>query len=924
MNSWDDITGLNSGYVLDLFERYREDPRSVDPASRKYFEQWNIPRDRQLTQAALETIIPAVQLASDIREYGHLAAQLDPLGSKPPGDRSLELTTHNLTEEDLRKLPPQVVGGPIATNASDALEAIKTLSKRYSSTIGYDYDQVQVSEERAWLRDAAEEGWFRPPRYPVDEAELLHRLTDVETFEVFLHRIFVGKTRFSIEGLDMTVPMVEEIVRNAGEENVRHVFLGMAHRGRLNILAHVLKKPYEEIFAEFKDSMHRYHFHDDVNWTGDVKYHKGSRGRWTDGEEINLTITLAPNPSHVELINPVIEGMARAAGTPINEPGAPKTDFSRIVPILLHGDAAFSGQGIVSETLNFSRLPGYNTGGTIHLITNNQIGFTTDGEDLRSTLYASDLAKGFEIPVVHVNADDPIACLEAARLAFAYRRTFHKDFLIDLVGYRRHGHNEGDEPRFTQPLRYKNIADHPTVRAQWADQLVNNGTCNSAVPDALVQERMKKLQKIHESLQHEHVRTKGGAKSPPSGAARHARTAFAEKHLRELLESLVDLPDGFSPNSKLQKAMKRRRELLEDKDARVDWPTAEDLAIASILSDGIPVRFTGEDTERGTFSQRHAVFHDVETGRRYIPLQNIPQAKAAYEVRNSPLTENGTIGFEFGYNIQEPGRLVIWEAQYGDFINNAQSAIDEFLVSGRAKWGQTPSLVLLLPHGYEGKGPDHSTGRLERFLQLAAETNMRIANCTSAAQYFHLLRRQAMLLEKDPLPLIVMTPKSLLRHPFVASPLKALSSGRWQPVIDDSDRTGKADDVERLVFCSGKIAVDLLTSEPRKTNTNTAVIRVEQVYPFPKAELRRVLGKYSNADEITWLQEEPENMGPWRFVERMLRSATNSPIRYLGRPRASSPAEGSSAWHSANQQALIELAFRPNAKIKEDRWVKRK
>jgi 2-oxoglutarate dehydrogenase E1 component len=917
MNFWQDFHGPNAGYVLELYERYRQDPNSVDPATRAYFEQAAAPPEAAVDGRApaavpFEKITGAVNLAQAIREYGHLAAQLDPLGSEPPGDPSLELAVHDLTEGDLRQLPAGLIGGPLAETAANALDAMEALRRIYSATTGYDYEHVRSPEEREWLRQAAESRRFYPDFSVEEKRDLLERLTQVETFEQFLHRTFPGKTRFSAEGLDMLIPILDKIVDAAAQEEIYTINIGMAHRGRLNVLAHVLCKPYAEILAEFKDPLRQSTLIEELGWTGDVKYHAGAQRTLKKEEPIDLHITVAPNPSHLEHVNPVVQGMVRAAGTRVDQPGPPHFDEDVSLSILIHGDAAFPGQGVVAETLNFSRLPGYLTGGTIHLIANNQLGFTTNPEAVFSTLYASDLAKGFKIPVVHINADDPLACIEAARLAAAYRRRFKKDFLIDLVGYRRHGHNEGDEPSFTQPLLYRKIEEQPTVRQVWAESLVEAGVVSLKEAEAMVQQRLEELGRIFAELQPDSELANLQLEPPPQGAANRVETAVPAERLRELNEALMAVPDGFNLHAKLERPRRRRRTALDEIDeATIDWATAEELALATILADGIAVRFTGEDSERGTFSHRHAVFHDVQTGRRYTPLQSIPQARAAFEIRNSPLTESAAIGFEYGYNIQAPERLVIWEAQYGDFINVAQAMIDEFIVSGRAKWEQTPSLVLLLPHGYEGQGPDHSSGRLERFLQLAAETNLRIANCTTAAQYFHLLRRQALLLKSDPLPLIVMTPKSLLRHPRAASSLRDLAEGRWQPVIDDAAARQRADQVRRLILCSGKVYVDLITSERHETATAVAIARIEQLYRFPEQGLAEVMGAYLNLEEVVWLQEEPENMGAWEFMRPNLATLIDGrwPLRYIGRPRRASPAEGSLAWHRVNQNEIIERAY---------------
>lgn len=915
MTIWEQFHGVNAGYVQELYERYQQNPDSVDLVTREIFRKWGPPVDGHLAAVAapgvdFEKVRAAVNLVQAIREYGHLGARLDPLGSEPPGDPALKLQTYGLSEADLRQLPAGIVDGPIGAQAANGWEAIRRLHEIYTGSTGHDYEHIRVPEERQWLREAIETQRFRPPATPIDDVALLDRLTQVEVFEHFLHRFFPGKTRFSIEGLDMMVPMLDEIVVTADRNEIYFVLLGMAHRGRLNVLAHVLNKSYEQILAEFKDPASNFHTLEELGWTGDVKYHSGTRRVVAEGYGEDLVLALAPNPSHLEHVNPVVLGMTRAAGTHATERGEPVFKPDEVMSILIHGDASFPAQGIVSETLNLSRLPGYQVGGTIHIIANNQLGYTTLPEHGRSTLYASDLAKGFKIPIIHVNADDIVACMEAARLAMAYRQRFQKDFLIDLIGYRRYGHNEGDEPTFTQPLMYDIIERHPTVRAQLAQRLEQAGVVPQGRSEAMVQERMEAMQQKMDALQPEVDIPEPSLEPPPPGAARRVKSAVPLETLQELNEALLEAPDGFALHSKIERGMKRRRQLLQDADApNVDWATAEGLAFASILADGIPIRLTGEDVQRGTFSHRHAVWHDTETGEIYVPLQNIPQARAGFEIHNSPLSENATVGFEYGYDIMKPEQLVLWEAQFGDFINAAQAIIDEFLVSGRAKWEQTPGLVLLLPHGYEGQGPDHSTGRLERFLQLAGEINMRVAYPTTSAQYFHLLRRQAILLQTDPLPLIVMTPKSLLRHPLAASPLRELSDNVWQRVIDDKE--ADPDAVRRLILCSGKVHVDLVSSDLRQQHPEVAIARLEQLYPFPYEDVPAVIARYPNLEEVVWVQEEPQNMGAWEAVRPCLHDVIDGryPLHYVGRPRRASPAEGSMTWHKVTQQAIVERAF---------------
>jgi 2-oxoglutarate dehydrogenase E1 component len=930
---WHDFQGVNAAYVLELYERFQRDPESVDSATRAFFRHWS-PVETQTLEPAnlgtergnlgteprnlgtpeprnLEIAVAARNLAQSIRRYGHLAARIDPLGSRPTGDPALLPETHGITEAELANLPATLIGGPIAQGATTMAEVVSRLRALYCSTTGYDFAHIFPPDERHWLREAVETGRFRAPASPVDTVALLDRLTQVEAFEKFIHRSFPGKTRFSIEGLDMLVPILDEVITESAEAGIRQAFVGMAHRGRLNVMAHVLGKPYEEILAEFKDPVRNSLAIEGVQWSGDVKYHLGASRMVEGGEAVDLVVSMPPNPSHLESIDPVLEGMARAAGTDAHRPGAPVFNPDAVLPILIHGDAAFSGQGVVAETLNLHRLNGYTTGGTIHIIANNQIGFTTEPIDSYSTLYASGLARAFKIPIIHVNADDPEACVAATRFAFGYREQFKRDFLIDLVGYRRYGHNEGDEPSFTQPLMYAKVAAQPTVRQIFARALEARGLITAGRADAMLAERLGALQQRLEALEPEKHYFEATPEIAAPGTAARTQTAVPLDRLRALNDSLLETPPDFTVHRKLERGRDRRRQAFNDpNDATIDWAAAEELACASILEDGTAIRLTGEDVERGTFSHRHAVLYDANTGTRYSPLESFSRANASYEIRNSPLSENAVVGFEYGYNVQAPERLVIWEAQYGDFINGAQLMLDEFVLSARAKWGQTPSLVMLLPHGYEGQGPDHASARPERFLELAADINLRLANCTSAAQYFHLLRRQAALLETDPLPLVVLTPKSLLRHPLVTSRPRDLAEGRWMQVIDDPDAGQRDGEVRRLVFCTGKIAVDLLSSPHREKTPAVAICRVEQIYPLPVRDLLESIERYPKLEEIVWVQEEPENMGYWDFVRAPLEGLAGARrLAVLARPRSSSPAEGSAARHAQNQERLLFQVF---------------
>jgi len=918
--------GPNAGYVLELYDRYQEDPESVDPETRQYFDTFTptfltTPNAASATGVDVAKIAAVVGLASGIREYGHLAVQTDPLGGPPPGAPELEAATFGLTDEDLASIPAAAVGGPLAQGAANAGEAIRRLRQRYTSTMGFDFDHVQIAEERQWLLEAAETGKYDVLLDEKDKRKLLERLTQVEVFERFLHQTYLGQKRFSVEGNDILIPMLDQVIDDAAAEGAREVVMGMAHRGRLNVLTHIMSKPYGAIIAAFEGGQHKSTAATELHaFSGDVKYHLGARlsRNAETGERVKVPIVLAPNPSHLEAVNPVVLGMARAAQDNRNHAGLPDQDKTRALAILIHGDAAFPGQGVVAESLNLSGLAGYNTGGTVHIITNNQIGYTTDWRDSRSTLYAGDLAKGFGIPVIHVNADDPIACLSASRLAMEYRKAFGKDFLIDVVGYRRWGHNEGDEPAFTQPLMYQTITKHPTVRKILADRLVEDGIATAEDVSAMEKRVHDRLMKIRHGIT-EGTETYEDEIPEEVGPREEVETALAPERLRQLQDAIHALPEGFTPNGKLKRQWTQRSQVLDKEDGKLDWAHGETLAFAAILQDGTPIRLTGQDAQRGTFSQRHDVLHDAKTGDVYVPLDHVPGSEVSFAVYNSPLSENACMGFEYGYSVNAPEALVLWEGQFGDFANGAQIIIDQFLSAARSKWNQTPSLVLLLPHGYEGQGPEHSSARLERFLQLAAQDNIRVANCTTSAQYFHLLRRQAARLESDPRPLVLMTPKSLLRHPLAASSPAEFTEGTFKPVLDDAKAEDRREKVTRLIFCSGKVAIDLETAEQRESADFVAIARVEQLAPFQNTAIGDVVAKYPNLEEIIWLQEEPRNMGAWRYMRGKLVAQYGDmfPIGYIGRPESASPAEGFADLHASAQRRIVEAAF--SKELPEDR-----
>jgi 2-oxoglutarate dehydrogenase E1 component len=696
--------------------------------------------------------------------------------------------------------------------------------------------------------------------------------------------------------------MLDEALELAADDGAHEAVIGMAHRGRLNVLAHTLGQPYEEILREFEgERTIEAVVGNPEEGTGDVKYHLGAEGlRETSAGEI--VVTLASNPSHLEAVDPVVEGVARAEQTD-RSAGAGLHDPSRALAVLIHGDASFPAQGVVAETLNLEGLSGYSTGGTLHVIANNQVGFTTDPWEGRSTRYSSDLAKGFDIPIIHVNADDPEAAVSAVRLAMAFRRRFGHDVVIDLVGYRRFGHNEQDEPAYTQPLMAARIAEHPTVREQFGARLVAEGVLTEGEVDAMSAKVQTELRDAHERLR-ESFGAGASVDDGHPGATVFGDgvvTAVPGERLRELDGDLVRVPDGFTVHPKLLRQLQRRAEALDR--GGIDWGHAEALAFASLVTEGIPIRLTGQDTERGTFSQRHLVLHDPNTGERYAPIQHLSDAQASFEVHNSPLSEYAALGFEYGYSVAAPDALVLWEAQFGDFVNGAQIIVDQFLVSGLSKWRQTSRLTLLLPHGYEGNGPEHSSARLERFLQSAAQENVRICNCTTAAQYFHLIRRQA--LDPKARPLVVMTPKGLLRLPEASSTLADLSEGEFAAVLDDpnSDR----EQVRRLILCSGKIYYDIVGHEARAVLSTVAVARLEQLYPFPSRAVSELIRAYPSIEALVWAQEEPLNMGAYRSIRHRLEDALphGVPLRYVGRPWRASPSEGYPTSHLAEQDRIV-------------------
>ena len=943
-----EVDGLNAGYARAVLEEYLENPDAVPaewrelfegdpallrehPAVARLLELMDVDGDGDKAAAAVpaeapapapapspsaeappavdETLVAAVAAAMALvkayRTHGHLAARLDPLGSEPVGDPALEPERLHppLTPEVQERIPARLLR--VHVPGDTLADVLPKLQETYCGTSAYEIEHISDHQERVWLRQAIESGKYRQPLPDDDRRRLLGRLSEVEGMERYLRRAFLGQKQFSIEGLDVMVPMLDLALELAAADGAHEVVTGMAHRGRLNVLAHLVGRPYEVILREFEGERNLAAISNQpAGASGDVKYHLGAEGRRKTAAG-DITVTLAANPSHLEAVDPVVEGLARSEQTDRSTPDG-AYDARVAVPILIHGDASFPGQGVVAETLNLQSLGGYSTGGTLHIIANNQVGFTTDPADGRSTRYSSDLAKGFDVPIVHVNADDPEAAVSSIRLALAFRRRFGRDVVIDLIGYRRWGHNEGDEPAYTQPLMAERIKNQPSVREQYAARLVEQGVVTQEEADQLAHDVEQSLKAAHEVLKASFEAVDEATlpeRTPPTEGA-EVTTAVGADRLRSLNEELLRIPDRFTVHPKLLRQLERRRERLEN--GEIDWGHSEALAFSSLLVEGIPVRLTGQDTERGTFSQRHLVLHDPGTAEQYTPMTNLADASASFEVFNSPLSEYATLGFEYGYSVGAPEALVIWEAQYGDFVNGAQIVIDQFLVSGLSKWSETSRLTLLLPHGYEGNGPEHSSARLERFLQLAAQENIRIAIPSTAGQYFHLLRRQA--LDPSARPLVVMTPKGLLRLRESAGHLDELAEGRFQPVIDDPL---PHEQVRRLVLTSGKLYYDIVGHDLREQHPQVAVARIEQLYPFPVDPARTLVASYPSLQEVVWAQEEPQNMGAWRAIRHRLEEAIAGrvPLLYAGRPWRASPSEGYPTAHIREQDRIVRSVF---------------
>lgn len=843
-----------------------------------------------------------LQLINYYRVRGHLIANLDPMGSKIQYHAELDPATFKLTIWDLDR--HFITGGFSGVPKTTLRDILDTLQKTYCEKIGVEYMHIQSPAEKIWLQSMMEPV-KNTPGFDIElKKAILNKLIIAERFEHFIHNRFIGHKRFSLEGSETLIPVLDMLLNNASEHDVLEVVLGMAHRGRLNVLANIIGKSYDSIFTEFEDIIDL----NSIQGSGDVKYHLGATGKYKTKNGKTISVSLASNSSHLEWVSPVVEGTVRAKQTRLGD-----KERRKVMPVLIHGDASFSGQGVVAETLNLSQLKGYRTGGTVHIIINNQIGFTTTPEDARSSVYATDVAKMIQAPIFHVNGDDPEAALWVTKIAFEYRQIFKKDVVIDLFGYRRHGHNEGDEPGFTQPLLYEKIKNHPSVRNIYTGTLIKNNILakeetdrmNKEI-DAKLSEAFDKIKKKSNSFKTDHPLAVPKEKIDSLQPVKD--TFISEELLKDVIEGTTKIPDGFNVHPKLKKFLDRRKELLNGLD-EVDWAFAETLAFGSLLLENTPVRLSGQDSVRGTFSQRHLALTDINTGEEYVPLNFMKNSQANIEALDSLLSEAAILGFEYGYSVADPLALVIWEAQFGDFANGAQIIIDNFIVASFEKWNLPNNTVMLLPHGYEGQGPEHSSARLERFLILCAQDNMQVCNASTPSQYFHLLRRQIKHVVNK--PLVIMTPKSLLRHPDAKSPKKEFLSGTFKEIIDDFTVNDKKK-IKRLILTSGKVFYELIKFRDDNKINDTAIVRIEQFYPFNADKVKEIIHSYSNASKVIWVQEEPENMGAWNFLWYRLEESLlpEQKIFYAGRPESASPAVGSASVSNQRQVELVERVFK--------------
>jgi len=848
------------------------------------------------SEGQIDKTARVIELIHAYRVRGHLMADTDPLEFKIRKHPDLDVLQHGLTLWDLDRTFP--VGGFAGKEKMKLRDILGVLRDSYCRRVGVEYMHIQDPEERRWIQERVERKYEKPS--PEQQKHILARLNAAEAFETFLHTKYVGQKRFSLEGGESLIPLLDEILQASARSGLDEVVIGMAHRGRLNVLANIVGKPYEKIFSEFEGHLDP----KSTQGSGDVKYHLGMTGKFTtpDGAH-HVTVSVVANPSHLEAVDPVLEGIVRAKQDRIDL----GLEGYTVLPLLVHGDAAFAGQGVVAETLNLSQLRGYRTGGTVHVVVNNQVGFTTAPEYSRSSLYCTDIARMIQAPIFHVNGDDPEAVVRVARLAFEYRQAFNKDVVIDLICYRRRGHNEGDDPSMTNPLMYQIIDAKRSVRKIYTEELIGRGDISVEEAEELLRDYQQQLETVFKA-------TRDAAPSPDSRPQRLRQrqpqpepvvdTTVDASVLRRIGDAHVALPEGFQPHKRVAALLERRAKMATEGD--IDWGFGEILAFGSLLAQGVTVRLSGQDSRRGTFVQRHSVIVDARTGEEYMPLASVATHDARFFVQDSLLSEFAAMGFEYGYSVENPQALVLWEAQFGDFANGAQSIVDEFISSGEAKWGQQSSVVILLPHGHEGQGPDHTSGRPERYLQLCAEDNMRVAMPSTPANYFHLLRRQALSPKRK--PLIVFTPKSLLRHRLCVSQVSEFTSGGFQPVIDDATVDPGA--VRRVLLCSGKIYYELFQARAERGLTDTALVRIEQFYPLPVDEIRAALERYSNAEDFAWVQEEPANQGAWQFIAlNLLEHLPGVGLRRISRPAAAAPATGSTKVHEIEQAELIEAAL---------------
>jgi 2-oxoglutarate dehydrogenase E1 component len=913
------LNSLNLPFAEQMYARYLADPASVPPDWRSYFERLSRTDDADLSSPPLATLETAplngaAQIRGEpaalqnrldllIRNYrvrGHLAAEIDPLGRRHGDLPELDPKYHGFTEADMDRL---FSSESLAGDKPLALRGIVAkLRNTYCRSIGVQFMHIDDLTVRKWLQERMEGSENRLKLSRDEQVRILTRLTDAVIFEEFIRKKFIGAKTFSLEGGESLIPLLDLAIEKSGDEGLDEIVLAMAHRGRLNVLANIVGKSPREIFREFEDSDAQLHL-----GHGDVKYHLGYSNDWHTASGRKVHLSLCFNPSHLEFVNPVAMGRLRAKQDRVGD-----LERSRGMALLIHGDAAFAGEGVIQETLNLSQLHAYGVGGMLHIIVNNQIGFTTCPNEYRSTEYTSDVAKMLQIPIFHVNGEDPEAVAQVVRLSMDFRRTFKRDVVIDMYCYRRLGHNETDEPAFTQPVLYRTIARRKSVREGYLEHLLKLGGVTPEEADAIAARRREQLERELSEAQSETKSPRpqnikpvwAGYYGGPASEADTVETGVPQERLSELLEAQTRIPEGFHLHPKIERGLRLRHEMAESR-RPLDWAAAEALAFASVATQGVRVRLTGQDSARGTFSQRHAALHDTQDGRIYVPLQHLSPAQAAVEIYNSPLSEVGVLGFEYGYSLDYPDALVLWEAQFGDFVNAGQVIIDQFISSAERKWRRLSGIVLLLPHGFEGMGPEHSSARLERFLQLAAKDNLQVVSPTTPAQYFHCLRRQAFRRWRK--PLVIMTPKSLLRHPTVTSTLEECARGSFQPLLSDA-HDGR---VTRVLLCSGKVYYDLAQKRARDTREDVAVIRLEQLYPLPDDALRSELAAFRDDTPVFWVQEEPANMGAWHYLRVRFghRLFDRFPLSVISRTESASPATGSPNSHKREQEALLAAAL---------------